>query len=73
MAFNAQGSLCSHTSLRACRSASYSARSMVTGVNRPARITAGSAAVNAPTLLCDGIEGMPVNQQNIAPMITASL
>ncbi len=47
-----------HLSPRMPIRASYSARSMVTGSIRPARITAGSAASNAPTLLCDGIEGM---------------
>jgi hypothetical protein len=59
-----------HLSPRMLIRASYSARSMVSGSIRTARSTAGSAASNAPTLLCDGIEGMPVNQQNIAPMIT---
>jgi hypothetical protein len=69
MAFNAQG-VCAATPLSAHADQGKLFRAQHgDGSIRTARITAGSAASNAPTLLC-GIEGMPVNQQNIAPMIT---
>jgi len=55
-------------SAHADRASYFPARSMVR-VNSPAR-SRPQRGSNAPTLLCDVSKGMPVIQQNIAPLIT---